>query len=96
MKAWLCGPASAGYKDAEEALKSAGIAPVYGPHDLTLPATANPDDIMRARIKLMMDCDTVVLLDGWSSDPASDLEHHIAKRVGMRCSAKAILLSAGV
>ena len=94
-KVWLCGPFRdlAPFEAAELSLRQAGIVPCYGPHDL--PATADPDAAARARIARMMDCESVCLLDGWSSDAVADFEHTVAKRVGMRCVPLVILLSAG-
>lgn len=96
-KTWLCGPWTGNrtpFESAEVALRQVGIVPCYGPHDLG--QMADPDAMARARIGRMMECDAVCLLDGWSSDPAADFEHSIARRVGLKCQALVILLSVSV
>ncbi len=53
------------------------------------PAEINPDpgtqweDAMRADIALLVTCDTIVMLDGWTQSRGATLEHHIAVALGM-------------
>lgn len=54
------------------------------------PAEINPDGektweaCMRADIKALCDCDTIVVLPGWENSKGAHLEVHIAHRLGMR------------
>lgn len=53
------------------------------------PAEINPDpamkweDALRADIPRLLTCDTIVMLDGWTASRGAQLEHHIAKSLGM-------------
>lgn len=53
------------------------------------PAEINPDpgmkweDAMRADIPRLLTCDTIVMLDGWTASRGAQLEHHIARALGM-------------
>lgn len=95
-KTWLCGPFNTGnrapFEAAEVALRQVGIAPCYGPHDLG--TFADPFGLSRARIGRMMDCDLVCLIDGWASDPDAEFEFHVARRLGIKCQAFVVLMSA--
>ena len=99
MRPYLCGPYSEAtkptFKAAEDALRAAGTSPAWGPHDLTLPGSASPDDWARARIRRMCECDTLILLDGWAGDPTAEFERSVGKRLGMREMALCVALSAG-
>lgn len=54
------------------------------------PAEINPDPsagwlpCMRADIKQLVDCDSILMLPGWEWSRGASLEHHIAQRLGMR------------
>lgn len=53
------------------------------------PAEINPDDsmewheCMRADIKALCDCDSLVLLHGWEKSTGAHLELHLAHRLGL-------------
>lgn len=53
------------------------------------PAELNPDpsagwhDCMRKDLQALLDCDALVLLDGWQKSAGAHLEMHVAHRVGM-------------
>lgn len=59
-------------------------------HEVVNPAEINPDqgakwaDCMRADIRELVTCDTVLLLKGWENSRGARLEHHIALSLGMR------------
>ena len=54
------------------------------------PAELNPDprtpwhDCMKADIKALLDCDSIVMLEGWEDSQGAHLELHIAHRVGIK------------
>lgn len=58
-------------------------------YQVTNPAEINPsgdkswEACMRADIKALCDCDTIMLLPGWESSQGAHLEVHIAHRLGM-------------
>lgn len=63
------------------------------------PAEINPDssmpwaECMRADIKALCDCDTLVLLPGWAASQGAHLETHVAHRLGLRIVTLEDLLS---
>ncbi|WP_368640457.1 DUF4406 domain-containing protein [Castellaniella ginsengisoli] len=68
---------------AAAALRAAGL-------DVVNPAEVCPDpamawaDCMRRDITALMDCDSILLLDGWMDSRGARLERHIAVQLGMR------------
>lgn len=58
--------------------------------DVVNPAELNPDpgkswrECMAVDIKALVDCDAILLLDGWQLSRGAALEHHIAVCLGMR------------
>lgn len=58
--------------------------------DVVNPAEINPDaqmsweQCMRADIKALCDCDTIVLLPGWENSRGAHLEVHLAHRLGIK------------
>lgn len=40
-------------------------------------------DFIRWDLRILVDCDTIVLLDGWHKSKGARLEHHIALELGM-------------
>ncbi len=89
MKIYISGPMTglpdlnfpAFYAAAAE-LRAVGL-------DVVNPAEICPDhamawaDCMRADIVALMDCDAIVLLDGWVDSKGARLERHIAVQLGM-------------
>ena len=42
------------------------------------------EDYMRKDIRLLCECDTILLLPGWENSKGAHLELHIAHRIGMK------------
>jgi len=78
---------------AESALRAIGQTPCFGPHDIRLADTANPDELTRERMRLMTNSEACVLIDGWGSDHVCEFEHQVAKRIGLKCTPLVVLLS---
>jgi hypothetical protein len=90
MKLYLAGPMT-GYKGLNFAAFHAEAARLRElGHEVVNPAEINPDpstawvDCMRADIKILVSCDSVALLDGWTASRGARLEHHIAMELGMQ------------
>ncbi len=47
------------------------------------PATSQWADFIRWDIRVLADCEGIVLLDGWHKSKGARLEHHIALELGM-------------
>jgi len=69
--------------DAEAARLRALGYHVENPAEVQLPAGATWSDYMRADIPLLCQCDTIVMLDGWTASRGAVLEHRIALDLGM-------------
>ena len=54
------------------------------------PAELNPDprtpwhECMKNDLKALLDCDSIVMLEGWEDSQGAHLELHIAHRVGIK------------
>lgn len=81
------------FAKAAEALLALGHQ-VINPHEKGLPDSASWEEHMRADIKLLMDCDTVAMLDGWAESRGARIEYRLAKDLGLRVAPIVILLSA--
>lgn len=64
------------------ALRAKGIE-VVNPAEINAEHAGSWEAFMRADIKALCDCDTIVLLPGWERSKGAHLELHIAHRVGM-------------
>lgn len=80
------------FHEAEAALVALGHS-VANPAKNGLPESAHWEEHMRADIKLLMDCDTVALLDGWADSRGARIEYQLAKDLGLRVVPLVILLS---
>lgn len=70
--------------DAEAGrLRAMGIT-VVNPAEVELPEGATWADFMRADIKELMSCTTIVLLPGWERSEGARLEHFIAVKLDMK------------
>jgi len=89
MKIYLAGPMT-GLPDLNFPAFNAEAARLRSlGHVVINPAEINPDvssswnTCMRADIAHLVTCDTVAMLDGWTSSRGARLEHHIALELGM-------------
>jgi nucleoside 2-deoxyribosyltransferase len=67
---------------AADTLRAQGLQAV-NPHDNGVPPAEAWDKHMRADIKLLMDCDAVVLLQGWENSRGARIEMRLADSLGM-------------
>lgn len=57
---------------------------VVSPVELCPDPAATWHDCMKADIKALLDCDSIVMLEGWEDSQGAHLELHIAHRVGIK------------
>lgn len=57
---------------------------VVNPAEINADPSAAWLPCMRADIKQLVDCDTILMLPGWEWSKGASLEHHIAQRLEMR------------
>lgn len=94
MKVYLSGPMT-GYPDFNypafhafaEMLRNRGhevVSPAEQDEISGLdPSTAKWHQFIRWDIKVLADCEAIVLMDGWHKSRGARLEHHIADALGM-------------
>ena len=89
MKVYLSGPMT-GLPDLNfpafiaeaERLRALGYE-VVSPVEINDNQSAPWNDCLRDDLKALLDCDAIVLLDGWQHSAGAHLEMHVAHRVGM-------------
>jgi hypothetical protein len=64
-------------------LRAGGCEPV-SPVENGVPAGAPWVEHMRADIRMLLDCDGIHMLPGWSKSRGATLEHSIAVQLGLR------------
>lgn len=56
---------------------------VVNPHENGLPADAPWEQHMRADLALLLECDTIYMLNGWERSRGARIEHALACDLGM-------------
>jgi nucleoside 2-deoxyribosyltransferase len=90
MKIYLAGPMT-GHKDlnfpafnaAANVLRELGYR-VINPAELNKDPTTPWAECMKLDIKYLVDCDMLVLMEGWETSRGASLEHHIAMSLGLQ------------
>ena len=70
------------YREANR-LRSMGYE-VVNPAELNPDPSASWHDCMKRDLKALLDCDSIVMLEGWEDSQGAHLELHIAHRVGIK------------
>lgn len=90
VKVYISGPISGGnLKKREKAFDEAAVSLIVqgykpvNPFANGLPADASYGDHMRADLKMMLDCDAIFMLRGWSSSRGAVIEKKVAAACGM-------------
>jgi len=89
VRIYLSGPMSGlpdlnfpAFRAAAELLRARG-AVVVSPAEISIATPGSWHACMRADIKALCDCTTIVLLPGWERSAGAHLELHIAHRIGI-------------
>lgn len=89
MKIYISGPMT-GHPDLNfPAFHEAAASWRAGGHEVVSPAELEgPDDeawayYLRRDLKVLVDCDAIVLLAGWETSKGAALELHVARALGM-------------
>jgi hypothetical protein len=89
-RAYIAGPMSGlpqhnypAFLSAEATVAAAGFVPI-NPAKNGLPADAPWERHMRRDIGLLVTCDVIVMLPGWSQSRGATLENKIARTLGMK------------
>ena len=90
MRIYISGPMTGipefnfpAFNQAATRLRGCGLD-VVNPAEINKDTTMSWEDCMRADIKALCDCDTIVMLPGWENSKGAHLEVHIAHRLGIR------------
>ena len=85
MKVYISGPISGlPYEEVEKAFNEAEIRlqeqgyEVVNPLNNGLPRESTWNDHMRADLKLLLDCDAIYMLDGWTNSKGAEIEFNLA------------------
>lgn len=70
------------FNRAAQALRGLGYT-VSNPAEINPDASKTWNECMRADIKALCDCDTIVLLPGWENSKGARLELDVAHRLGL-------------
>lgn len=71
------------FHNAAKYLRDMGYE-VFNPAEVFGGETTLPrEDYMREDIRALLDCDTVMMLDGWQESEGAKLEYEIAKAIGL-------------
>lgn len=89
MRYYLSGPLSGYDHDnfpafiaACEVLRAQGLT-VVSPHEKTIEGTADWVTYLRADLALLLDCDAIILLEGWPTSKGARLELDVALGLGL-------------
>jgi len=68
------------FNEVEDWLRSIGHDPV-NPQTLTTGYSETWEYYMRIDLKAMLDCDAIIMLEGWQESRGAKLEHDLAKEL---------------
>lgn len=85
MKVYISGPITGlpyeevekAFNEAETRLQEQGYE-VVNPLNNGLPRESTWKDHMRADLKLLLDCDAIYMLDGWTNSKGAEIEFNLA------------------
>jgi hypothetical protein len=72
-------PSHTCFEDAMRSVAKIGHSP-YSPHHA--PSMDKWEDYMRYDIKLICECDAIVMLPGWEGSKGANIEYQVAKAIG--------------
>lgn len=91
MPAYLSGPMTGhtdlnfpSFTEAAQRLRAAGLT-IISPHEHQEDGSPKPWTFyLRKDLRLLLDCDTIIMLSGWRNSRGAVLERHVAAELGMR------------
>jgi len=72
------------FKKFEDELRFWGIKDIFNPAAIDWPENVKWEVCMKYDIKILMDCDCLVLLPNWRKSRGAKLERYIGKQLGIR------------
>jgi hypothetical protein len=72
------------FKNHEDRLRYWGITDIFNPAETDWPQDVKWETCMKYDLKILVDCDVLVLLPNWRKSRGAKLEVHIAKALGIR------------
>jgi hypothetical protein len=68
----------------EEELKYLGISDIFNPAATEWPKNVKWETCLKYDLKILVDCDCIILLPNWRLSRGAQLEIHVAKKLGIR------------
>lgn len=75
------------FQKYEDLIRSKGFRNVINPHKIHSEYQTKNftwEQFLRSDIKVLMDCDLVVLIPGWENSKGAQLENHVAYNTGIK------------
>jgi hypothetical protein len=72
------------FKNYEDELRHWGITDIFNPAEIEWPENVRWEMCMKYDLKILVDCDVLVLLPNWKNSRGAKLEVHVAKALGIR------------
>jgi hypothetical protein len=72
------------FKEYEDELRHWGITDIFNPAETDWPKDVKWETCMKYDLKILVDCDVLVLLPNWKKSRGVKLETRIAKALGIR------------
>jgi predicted secreted Zn-dependent protease len=72
------------FKYYEDELRHWGISDIFNPASVDWPGGVEWETCMKYDLKVLVDCDVLVLLPNWRKSRGAKLEIHVAKALGIR------------
>jgi hypothetical protein len=71
-------------KSYEDKLRYWGITDIFNPDETEWPENVKWETCLKYNLKIIVDCDVLVLLPNWKKSRGAKLEVHVAKALGIR------------
>jgi len=71
------------FKNHEDRLRHWGITDIFNPAEIDWPQDVKWETCMKYDLKILVDCDVLVLLPNWRKSRGAKLEIRIAKALGI-------------
>jgi hypothetical protein len=72
------------FKEHEVELRRLGAADIFNPADVDFPKNVQWETCMKYDIKVLMDCDCLVLLPNWTKSRGAQIEKCLCQILGIR------------
>jgi hypothetical protein len=71
------------FRKYEDELRHWGINDIFNPAEIEWPENVKWETCMKHDLKILTDCDILVLLPNWENSRGAELEVHVARKLGI-------------